>query len=180
MLRALPQRVGLRALCYKYRQLKKQNSVSCDSCFVILGGKCLCTVQNCTSHISVLCGVHFQTALSEWGDKRIHKIWIFINILWFALSFKRRHLSGEFTFMTFLFSQWEHWFLLCRPPLTAMVCFLFSPYFSYRSSFSVKNASVSFWRSLNQKPWAFNYSTISARSLERINPVSSWQMFTPS
>lgn len=75
------------------------------SCFVILGGKCLlCTLQNYASHISVLCSVHFQIALSEWGDKRIHKIWIFINILWFAFSFKT-HLSGEFTFVTSLFSQ---------------------------------------------------------------------------
>lgn len=57
------------------------------SCFVILGGKCLlCTLQNSTSPISVPCSIHFETALSEWGDKCIHKIWIFINILLFAFS----------------------------------------------------------------------------------------------
>ena len=74
------------------------------SCSVILGGKCLlCTLQNCTSRISALCSVHFQIALSEWEDKRIHKIWIFINISLFAFSFKT-HLSGEFAFVTSLFS----------------------------------------------------------------------------
>lgn len=54
------------------------------SCFVIIGGKCLlCTHQNCAPHIAVLCSVHFQIALSEWEDKHINKICIFINIACF-------------------------------------------------------------------------------------------------
>lgn len=80
--------------------------------------------------------VHFETVQSrslshvvctfkqhqQSGEKRIHKIWIFTNILWLVFSFKT-HLSREFTSMTSLF-----------PPIRTQGSFCFPLYSLFNSN----------------------------------------------